>query len=48
VVPASHFFDFTGAKSLKMKWKFTKVGESRFCFAGLWHPTPDGGAALTR
>jgi hypothetical protein len=35
VVPATHFFDFAGAKSNKMKWKFTKVGEPRFYFAGL-------------
>jgi putative SOS response-associated peptidase YedK len=34
VVPASHFFEFTGTKSPKTKWKFTKVGEDWFCFAG--------------
>jgi putative SOS response-associated peptidase YedK len=48
LVPASHFFEFTGAKSPKMKWKFTKPGEDWFCFAGLWRPMPDGpGAAFT-
>jgi putative SOS response-associated peptidase YedK len=41
-VPASHFFEFTGAKPPKSKWKFTKTGEDWFCFAGLWRPTPDG------
>jgi putative SOS response-associated peptidase YedK len=50
LVPASHFFEFTGAKSPKSKWKFTKAGEGEdwFCFAGLWRPTPDGaGDAFT-
>jgi putative SOS response-associated peptidase YedK len=48
VVPASHFFEFTGAKSPKSKWKFTKAGEGWFCFAGLWRPMPDGaGDAFT-
>jgi putative SOS response-associated peptidase YedK len=47
LVPASHFFEFTGKKSPKTKWKFTKVGEPWFCFAGLWRPMPDGAAAFT-
>jgi SOS response associated peptidase (SRAP) len=42
LIPASHFFEFTGTKSSKSKWKFTKVGEDWFCFAGLWRPMPDG------
>ena len=46
-MPASHFYEFTGEKSPKAKWKFTKVGEDWFCFAGLWRPTPGGGAAFT-
>jgi putative SOS response-associated peptidase YedK len=41
-VPASHFFEFTGTKSPKSKWKFTKAGEDWFCFAGLWRPMLDG------
>jgi putative SOS response-associated peptidase YedK len=40
LVPASHFYEFTGAKSPKAKWKFTKTGEDWFCFAALWRPTP--------
>lgn len=40
LVPASHFFEFSGAKSPKSKWKFTKAGEDWFCFAGLWRPMP--------
>ena len=46
-LPASHFFEFTGTKSPKTKWKFTKVGEDWFCFAGLWRPMPQGGEAFT-
>ncbi len=38
LVPASHFFEFTGKKSPKAKWKFTRTGEDWFCFAGLWRP----------
>src|SRR5437868_5022436 len=40
LVPASHFFEFSGAKSPKTKWKFTKAGDDWFCFAGLWRPMP--------
>jgi hypothetical protein len=35
LIPASHFFEFTGQKTPKPKWKFTKAGEDWFCFAGL-------------
>lgn len=31
LIPASHFFEFTGAKAPKLKWRFTKVGEPWFC-----------------
>jgi putative SOS response-associated peptidase YedK len=47
LVPASHFFEFTGTKSPKTKWKFAKAGEDWFCFAGLWRPMPQGGEAFT-
>jgi putative SOS response-associated peptidase YedK len=47
LVPASHFFEFTGKKSPKTKWKFTKAGEGWFCFAGLWRPMQAGGDAFT-
>jgi putative SOS response-associated peptidase YedK len=48
LVPASHFFEFTGSTSPKSKWKVTKTGEPWFCFAGLWRPMPDGsGDAFT-
>lgn len=38
LVPASHFYEFTGSRSPKAKWKFTKTAEDWFCFAGLWRP----------
>ena len=45
---ASHFFEFTGTKSPKSKWRFTKAGEDWFCFAGLWRPaTGDAPEAFT-
>jgi len=47
LIPASHFFEFTGTKSPKSKWQFTKIGEDWFCFAGLWRPVPDGPDAFT-
>jgi hypothetical protein len=48
LIPASHFFEFTGTKPPKSKWRFTKAGEDWFCFAGLWRPMPDaGGDAFT-
>lgn len=46
-MPASHFYEFTGPKSPKTKWQFTKAGEDWFCFAGLWRPLPEGCAAFT-
>jgi hypothetical protein len=45
-VTASHFFEFTGTKSPKTKWKFTKA-DDWFCFAGLWRPMTAGGEAFT-
>ena len=44
---SSHFFELTGTKSPKQRWKFTKAGEEWFCFAGLWRPMPEGGEAFT-
>jgi putative SOS response-associated peptidase YedK len=42
LVPASHFYEFTGARSPKSKWKFTLAGADWFCLAGLWRPSPLG------
>jgi len=36
LVPASHFFEFTGRKSPKSKWKFTKAGENRAARRSRW------------
>ena len=48
LVRATHFFEFTGKKSPKSKWKFTKASDDWFCFAGLWRPMPNGtGDAFT-
>ncbi len=41
LVPASHFFEFTGTKYPKSKWKFTRPDGAPFCIAGLWR-APDG------
>ena len=35
LIPASHFFEFTGTKPPKSKWKFKKEGEDWFCFCRL-------------
>lgn len=43
LVRASHFFEFTGAKAPKAKWRFTLAGLECFCFAGLWHPSTRSG-----
>lgn len=42
LVPASAFYEFTGAKYPKQKWRFTVVGEDWFCLAGLWRPAGEG------
>lgn len=48
LVPASHFFEFKGAKAPKSKFKFTLRDEPWFCFAGLWRlGTPEKGEAFT-
>ena len=44
LIPASHFYEFTGAKSPKIRWRFTKTGEEWFCIAGI---TGGDGAAYT-
>lgn len=36
LVPASHYFEWTGAKGEKVMRRFTKAGEDLFCFAGVW------------
>ena len=36
LVPATHFFEWTGEKGAKTMWRFTRAGSDLFCFAGLW------------
>lgn len=43
LVPASHFYEFTGKRSPKDKWRFRKTDEDWFCIAGIWRPTDEGG-----
>lgn len=35
LVPASHYFEFTGTKSPKSRWRFTRTDAEWFCFAGI-------------
>ncbi len=44
LIPASHFYEFTGAKSPKTRWRFTKTGEAWFCIVGV---TGGGGEAFS-
>lgn len=47
LVPASHFYEFTGKRSPKDKWRITKAGEEWFCIAGLWRPVQGAAPAFT-
>ena len=51
LIPASHFFEFTGSKYPKTRWKFTQADADWFCIAGLWRPAegdwPDSFTMLT-
>jgi putative SOS response-associated peptidase YedK len=44
---ASHFYEFTGKRSPKDKWRFTNAGEDWFCIAGLWRPVEGDAPAFT-
>lgn len=46
LVPASAFFEFTGARSPKSKWRFALPDEPAFAVAGLWRDDP-GGSTFT-
>lgn len=39
LVPATHFFEFTGVKSPKTRWRFTAPDADVFAMAGLWRDT---------
>ncbi|MDQ2859949.1 MAG: SOS response-associated peptidase family protein [Pseudomonadota bacterium] len=36
LIPATHFFEFTGTRYPKIRWRFTMPGEDFFCIAGLY------------
>lgn len=42
LVPASHYYEFTGARSPKARWRFTRAGAEWFCFAGQVGRGPEG------
>ncbi|MEP6968024.1 MAG: SOS response-associated peptidase family protein [Pseudomonadota bacterium] len=44
LVPATHFFEWTGERGAKVMWRFTKANADIFCFPGLWDvaETTDG------
>lgn len=42
VVPASWFYEFTGKRSPKTKWRFTRTDGEWLGIAGLWRPVGDG------
>jgi putative SOS response-associated peptidase YedK len=35
LIPASHFYEFTGAKRPKRRWRVTRAGQDWFCIAGV-------------
>jgi putative SOS response-associated peptidase YedK len=36
LVPATHFFEWTGEKGAKIMWRFTQPSGASFAFPGLW------------
>ncbi len=36
LVPATHYFEWTGERGAKTMWRFTRTDIDVFCFAGLW------------
>lgn len=47
LVPATAFYEFTGNKYPKTRWRFTEAGRPWFCLAGLWRRYEDGGERFT-
>ncbi len=45
LIPASHFYEFTGSTRPKTRWRFTKTGEAWFCIAGVIGVGDDKGEA---
>lgn len=44
LVPASWFYEFTGKRYPKAKWRFARTDGDWMCIAGLWRPAEDGAA----
>ncbi len=38
LIPADCFYEFTGEKYPKTRWRFTERGQDFLCMAGLWRP----------
>jgi len=38
LIPVSWFYEYTGERSPKTRWKVTVPGQDFFCIAGLWRP----------
>ena len=47
LIPASAFFEFTGTKSPKSKWRFARHGGPILAIAGLWREDAKFGDAFT-
>jgi len=46
IIPASAFFEFTGTKSPKSKWRFTLASGDPIGIAGIWRPGGGDGPEL--
>lgn len=42
LIPASHFYEFTGDRYPKTRWRFFAPGQDWFCMAGLWRAPEEG------
>lgn len=42
LIPASHFYEFTGERYPKTRWRFFVPDEPWFCMAGLWREQEEG------
>ncbi len=47
LVPATAFYEFTGERSPKIRWRFTEADRPWFCLAGLWRRYEDAGERFT-
>jgi putative SOS response-associated peptidase YedK len=46
LIPATHFYEFTGKSSPKTRWRFTKSGDDWFCLAGIVGKGESNGQAV--